>query len=277
MQNYNVFVKELVNMIEGRNGVKTEIRQIQGNDAIVINTGSNCAPVIYTDHFYQAYLDGAKIGDLVEQIEESIATSQAQALDISEVTGDYSKARGNIIPKLVHQANSEEIVAIPFLNMFITFIYVISRMGDQLTSFQITKQMLSDWGISEEQLKADAISNAERKLPAEIHSIGDVLGFGGTEDDKTFYVLSNPDLHFGAVAMLYNGVLDDFAKALKADGFSIIPSSVHEVLLVPDVLNLSASELKDMLIDVNTSVVREDEVLSDTVYRYQDGHLDIAS
>lgn len=191
--------------------------------------------------------------------------------------GDYSKARGNIIPKLVHQANSEEIVAIPFLNMFITFIYVISRMGDQLTSFQITKQMLSDWGISEEQLKADAISNAERKLPAEIQSIDDVLGFGGTEDDKTFYVLSNPDRHFGAVAMLYNGVLDDFAKALKADGFSIIPSSVHEVLLVPDVLNLSASELKDMLIDVNTSVVREDEVLSDTVYRYQDGHLDIAS
>ena len=48
--------------------------------------------------------------------------------------------------------------------------------------------------------------------------------------------------------------------------FYVIPSSVHECLLVPENSRVSPEELCDMVSEVNRTVVSEDEVLSDSVY-----------
>lgn len=67
--------------------------------------------------------------------------------------------------------------------------------------------------------------------------------------------------------MLYEGILKDFAAVLEYD-LIILPSSVHEVLLVPYEEDLCMEELKEMVRHINRTEVAKEEVLSDNVYCY---------
>ena len=63
------------------------------------------------------------------------------------------------------------------------------------------------------------------------------------------------------------GVMKAFARSMKCDGYYILPSSIHEVLLFPD-KSLSAQELKQMVVEVNATVVESEDKLTDSVYYY---------
>ena len=67
--------------------------------------------------------------------------------------------------------------------------------------------------------------------------------------------------------MLYDGLLRDFARKTGRN-FYIIPSSIHEVILIPDTLDMDIRYMKAMVKEVNGTEVALDEVLSDNVYRY---------
>ena len=81
------------------------------------------------------------------------------------------------------------------------------------------------------------------------------------------YILSNADLFYGAACILYEGVLRKIALQLGSD-LLILPSSVHEVLIVPDESEWEKSELEWMVRGINREVVAEEDRLSDQIYRY---------
>ena len=81
------------------------------------------------------------------------------------------------------------------------------------------------------------------------------------------YVLTNQHKLNGSVCILYQNVLRDFANRLACD-FYILPSSIHEVLLIPAANQISYQELSDMVQDVNSSQLSREEILSDHVYYY---------
>ena len=110
---------------------------------------------------------------------------------------------------------------------------------------------------------------------------GYVIGYG-TAKEKNFdralqdlkdyvpsdmYVLTNESKLNGAACILYENVLYDFAQKLGADLY-ILPSSVHEVILLPKLSMFEKDELVNMVKEVNTEGVAADEVLSDHVYEY---------
>lgn len=80
-------------------------------------------------------------------------------------------------------------------------------------------------------------------------------------------VLTNSQKHFGAACMLYEGLLDGFAKEINRNIF-ILPSSVHEVILLPESGQDRPGDLQTMVKEVNASQVEEEERLSDSVYYY---------
>ena len=80
-------------------------------------------------------------------------------------------------------------------------------------------------------------------------------------------VLSNTRRIDGAVCILYPGVLESLAREEGHDLY-ILPSSMHEVILLPDTGAPSAEELKRMVREVNDTQVAPEEVLSGNVYRY---------
>lgn len=81
------------------------------------------------------------------------------------------------------------------------------------------------------------------------------------------YVLSNEQRYFGASCMLYPQALKEISQRLN-DNLYILPSSIHEVILIPASFADDANELSEIVQEVNISEVAQDEILSDTVYYY---------
>ena len=80
----------------------------------------------------------------------------------------------------------------------------------------------------------------------------------------------------GATTLLYQGVLNQFAETVGSD-FYIIPSSVDELILLPDMEGMDAETLNEMVKQVNYEVVSEEKQLSDHVYRYRKETKEIVS
>ena len=91
----------------------------------------------------------------------------------------------------------------------------------------------------------------------------------GRENEISLYVLTNEEKNNGAVTMFYDDVLENIGKKLQSD-FYIIPSSVHEVLILPvrNRSELEVEKLKEMVSEVNDSIVSEEDILSYDVFYY---------
>ena len=127
------------------------------------------------------------------------------------------------------------------------------------------------------------LSRAGKKDPARVFCIEDLLGifFDGSafaanvlEDDETeirtdcLYACTNDVKMNGAGAVLYDGVLKRFAEKAGCDIY-ILPSSVHEVLLVASAMGIKPEDLKKMVKDVNRTTVSKEDFLSDNVFVYR--------
>ena len=105
--------------------------------------------------------------------------------------------------------------------------------------------------------------------------------FAGFMDSNTpcpLYVLRGGTEHdspFGASALLCSKAMEIIKAGIKQDKFIILPSSVHEMLIVPYSAELSISQLKETVKSVNQTEVSETDKLSDNIYFYdgKDIHL----
>ena len=80
-------------------------------------------------------------------------------------------------------------------------------------------------------------------------------------------VLSNNKRDFGAISILYPGMLKLYAKRCGGN-FFIIPSSVHEVLLMRDTGEENPENFKQMIAEVNDFHLPKEEFLSNDLYYY---------
>lgn len=92
--------------------------------------------------------------------------------------------------------------------------------------------------------------------------------FGIPDDaEETMYVATVPDKNSGAGVIAYQDFMDQAAERVGGD-FFVLPSSINEILLVPDNGDMTADALRDMVKDVNAKEVSPEERLSDNVYHY---------
>ena len=89
----------------------------------------------------------------------------------------------------------------------------------------------------------------------------------GLSSHETAYVLTNMENQYGASMITQPEVLNKLNQ-LFPEGFYVLPSSVHEVLIVPDNGEVEPRRLGEMVREVNRAEVKREEVLSDRVYRY---------
>lgn len=182
-------------------------------------------------------------------------------------TPPYYEMRTRLFPKLrpMPERLPEDVPYSEFHGFMVTYHVMISHDGDNRYSFQIDNKLMNDWNVTESQLFTETILSAQNLLPVRLSTIGDVLGFN--PGDNSFWVLTNSDKFFGASTILYLDTLRNVYDKL-GEPFYLIPSSVHEWLVIPKGLGISAGQCKDMLEDVNTSVVDDSEILAWEVYHY---------
>ena len=127
-----------------------------------------------------------------------------------------------------------------------------------------------------------AKENTQILLGHEIKSMSEVLcgimeAEGTEESDEDYmlemsdsvpmYVLTNKQKVNGAACMLYPDLIRQFSDRFGKNLF-IIPSSVHELLLLPADHKDEASEIRCMIREINDTQVRVEEILSYSLYFY---------
>ena len=87
------------------------------------------------------------------------------------------------------------------------------------------------------------------------------------EKDRDMYILTNRCKRFGAAEMLDKNTLRMIAGQV-GDGFIVLPSSVHETIVLPPKDGSEYKTLAEMVRDINDTEVDADERLSYHVYVY---------
>ena len=132
------------------------------------------------------------------------------------------------------------------------------------------------WDVTKEDLYRAAEENTQKLMPYEIRSMAEVLReimddyeeeMEQFSDSVPMYVLSNRNKVEGAACMLYPDLLRDFSDK-EGSSFYIIPSSIHELLLLPVEDDSDSAEIKGMIKEVNDTQVSEEEILSYSLYYY---------
>ncbi len=237
---------------------------------------SSMAPTIYMDEFYTDYCDGRDIEDIINDILR-IYSANRKGPDFDAANfSDYSWVRERLFFKLVNsRKNLELLQTVPncqYMDLALVFGVYVGEFRDTFSSVMIRNEHLKLWGVTEEEIRDEALSNTPLLLPQAIWTMKDILGDMGVETDETadacpMYILSNRHRINGAAAMLYEGVLKKFAGNLGSDLY-ILPSSVHELILIPKCEAPSPLTLSDMIAEVNDTQVSREEILSYSLYEY---------
>lgn len=282
--------QELINIVQA--DVTVEQKKVRKNNGVVLDTIvlhrqlEQVSPCLYLNHYYERYKQGVTvveiINDILNIVNENYGEVEQQSLITSEIT-DFSKVCDLICYKLVNARMNEALLKIVPHKMFLDFAivyYVICKMDEGgLGIILIENSCFEEWDCSLEELHEKAVKNTMRIFPAQIRSIEEViLGMMGRDKEVTesndespkMYVVSNSRNLHGAGVVLYPNILRDFLHGFKekARGLVILPSSIHEQIIIPYTEYMEVDRLRTMVEEVNSTQVAKEEVLSDSVYVY---------
>lgn len=177
-----------------------------------------------------------------------------------------------------NEALIEKCISKEFLDLSAVVRVVLKMDKEGMSSMALSKKDAENLGMTEEEIYAAALANTLRLFPPKLMnlgryvemSIGVKLPLG--EDEVTTYILTNQKEVDGAIYFMSPEVVGAIAEALEDDLY-ILPCSVNEVLLIrASELEDGVDELKEMVRDVNETVVAEKDILSYNVYHYDKEH-----
>ena len=152
----------------------------------------------------------------------------------------------------------EDNISAPVINMEM---FYQQYQGDRPIS-----DLMKEFGISQEQLHQDAIASTEQILKPKVQSMMEALT-GIPEENPQMMVVTNEQGVLGASALFCNGIMDKAAEHMNGNYF-VLPSSIHEMLVVPDNGSFNRTDLEAMVKEANRTVVEPSDRLSDAVYHY---------
>ncbi len=245
--------------------------------------GSNAAPTIYIDDLYERHENGEDIGfllvDLANRYADVRHTPEPPQIDLS-----WEGLRDNLTVRLMEkQRNTDYLRNMPYADVGngLALTVDVNMPGDITGDWRIAvnHSILEQFGIDKEELFVTAMDNAVIMDPPVLTDMSqalfspekeNLLDRNGTLDPgdvSNMYVLTTESANLGASALFYPDVKEKAAE-LIGSGYYVLPSSVHETILVPDSAGINEKELCDMVKQANRTVVEPKDVLSDSVYHF---------
>lgn len=250
---------------------------------VILENGNNIAPTLYLNRYYDLYRDGNSFQKVYEKLLEYYEANKSDVgIDVSFYT-DFGNIQSKIAMKLIHyEKNRDFLKQVPhirFLDLaliFYCFMPIDPSAGN--ATIPIYNSHLDLWDISLDTLFQLARENSLRILPPELNDLNSLLedympaqvysSIVHTDDPLyPMFVLTNSEGLFGASCMLYDQLIHSYAERFQSD-FYILPSSIHEVILVPAFKNELMDLFSEMVREVNQSQVAAEEILSDHAYYY---------
>ena len=213
--------------------------------------------------------------ELISRVEEGLKQirSGETVLQTGQGILDYREARERLVYRLIQTRRNERLLQqiphVPYLDLSIVFELYWKQQG-QHCSCLVYNSHLEQWGVTPEEVERQARENTPIRLPAVFDSLEQMLlpMMGGLRQEPSgLSVLSNREGFHGAAAILYPGELKRAADQLQND-LVVLPSSIHEVLLLPDDPGQDYGMLTRLVQEINRNEVEQEEWLSDHPYRY---------
>lgn len=266
-------VEKELKAIVGDNG-EVVVQEVRKNNGTVLHGVSIKYPQD-TKVLPVAYMEDCKGNpheaavEIIDAIREAMENCPIVAdVNVTKFTS-FEEVRDKIIPRLVNaEANKEmlaDIANTPFFDLAIVYTVVLGSDSNGQYLYKISKEILKKWRLSVEEIHQIAMQNL-KSLPAKTFSLSEMFPsemFSG--DPLPLYVLTNEQSVNGAAMVLNENTLEKYLDMFGTNKLSIIPSSIHEVIITAAT---DAVDIDEMVKEVNSSTVSPEEVLSDHQYFY---------
>ena len=283
--NYEAFLQCLLDTLEERlpEGVTSRFQRVTKNNGVqvdsvmIVKEGCNISPTIYLEDFWNRYASGVDMEDIIHDILTAYGDNAlAENFDLS-LFMDFEKIKNRIVYKVInYKKNKKLLESVPhyrYLDLAVVFYCLVEDMNN--ATILIHKSHAEMWGVTEKDLLSVAAVNCPKLLKYRFSNIFSYLSsyhFPGlprelADELVPMFVLSNKTGIYGASCVLYKGLLHKLGEQLDSD-FYVFPSSIHEVIVMPDIDGCDGDYFKEMVKEINASEVKEEEVLSDNVYFY---------
>ena len=290
---FNSFTTLVQREVEKRAGenYRVKLNDVMKNNGVVLRgitirqDDSNISPTIYLNPYYDAYENGdTTLGTVIDEVIDTYERNKINRSIDMKFFLNYETVRSRIIFKLINTEKNRELLRdvpyIPFHDLSIVFQCLVSEERFGNASILIHNVHLQLWKVNARELYECALENTPLLQGYELADMNTVLeemkALGGIDDEEIedmqqevpMYVLSNKSRINGASCILYKDILKDFAMVVDKDLY-VLPSSIHEVILLPSDGTQESEQLKEMVREINQSQVEKEEVLSDSVYYYR--------
>lgn len=284
--NYQEFITNIRENIALRveAGTVLQIQSIVKNNGtgydglIMMRPNLNISPTIYLNPYYHRFLEGVSLEDIYNDILEVYYNHlPEESFDVTRYT-DFEKVRDNIVYRLVNYERNADLLKqvpfVPFLDLAIIFYCQLEASENQQASILVYNHHMEQWGQDTASLMEHAKCNTPRLFPWQLEDMQKYIRelhpncISPKElPENTMYILTNKYRNYGAAVLLYDDLIRKLAMKLHSD-LVIIPSSIHELLLIPANSRQTLSYCDDMVRTVNETQVADDEILADHAYYY---------
>lgn len=256
------------------------------------------SPTVYLEAPYQEYQDGMDLEEILASLAHLIVQNTGNCpADVSGIN-DFEKIKQLLRIKLVnsemnHDYLSDKIYTpVDDTDLVATYFIDLAKTGENHATVMVTKALFDTWGsVTITELHKIALRNvSDHASFTNIRTVLSELCHGTLpvefdipeEGDNVMFVLSSIDKYCGAASMLCPDTMDLVTDHVKRNNgnnpaFCLLPSSIHETLVVPYRDQMSVAELKRMVEEVNATMLAREDLLSDHVYVYADHKLKIAA
>ena len=280
---YMEFTEKMRRGIESVMGKEVKLHAVKKNNGVVLygitiyTEGCNIMPTLYLESYYEDYKNGKPIKDVACEFMREYDRSLINENFNVDFFEDYEQVKPLLGYKLINtDMNVDLLKEVPhkcYLNLAIVCYcnIVDDRIGKG--TILIRNEHLDIWGIKAEKLIKDAVRSMKVTNPPELINMAELLK--ELYDDPgqlicgkiPMWVLTSKNRQFGAAAMVYGNWLEYIGDAIEED-YYVLPSSIHEVIILPKKYALDKDDLVKMVREINEEQVDTEELLANNIYYY---------
>lgn len=245
------------------------------------------APTVYPDFYYQDWKEGQPMDEIVSGVRTEIMRTAPELSHFSIKNMNRESAVNHLYAAVVgYENNKEWLQSIPHQRIADLAVFAKWKFDnadrDSVVASKVTGPLLAHLQLTKEEALKIAKTNTARS--AKFESMDTVMKNMMVDDGMNrelaemmfpdqstpLSVLTNESGIDGAALIACPEVLKAVQKEIGED-FYILPSSIHEVLVLPKTYTDDVEDLKQMVSSINEAEVEPEDRLSDNVYEF-DGH-----
>lgn len=273
-------------------GYRTELSRVRKNNGVIKDVlhvrkeGSECIPCFYMDELYRSYCAGESELGLAEQLADIVLNECESVREQAQNFFDKDWIIQRLFLRVIRVESNEEwlrdAVYVKYLDLAAVFYVLTEDTEDGVKSFQLPYKVWETMGLgSAEDYFPVIVENTRRLFPEKLWCVEHTVKEYRLQEEapgvrrnlpteylsRQLYVLSNRRRINGVAVLFYPELLRQLGETFGGD-YYVIPSSIHEVLLLKENEEEDAGILNRMVRTVNEQQVLPEEVLADHVYLY---------